>query len=384
MKHKLLAALAALSLLLPACAPAPEESPTQPALSTQPVTEAPAPLSAPEPEPAAAELLLSSMTLSEKVGQLFLACCPAEDAAQKAAEWHLGGYVLFARDFENKTADQVRAMTDAYQDAVRVPLLLAVDEEGGTVTRVSRFPALRESKFLSPQKLFAGGGMEAIAADTLEKCGLLSSLGLNVNLAPVCDVSTDPNSFIHARTFGQGPEETAQYVRTVVEIMADQKMGAALKHFPGYGDNADTHTGMAFDDRSYTEYLARDFVPFRSGIEAGAHMVMVSHNVVASMDPDFPASLSPAVHEILREELGFEGVIVTDDLTMDGIQDFTDAPTAAVAAIQAGNDLLLCSDFETQITAVLDALADGTLTEEQIDEHALRVLTMKEHLGLLG
>jgi len=112
-------------------------------------------------------------------------------------------------------------------------------------------------------------------------------------------------------------------------------------------------------------------------------MVMVSHNIVESMDPAFPASLSPAVHEILREELDFEGVIVTDDLSMDGIQDFTDSSSAAVAAIQAGNDLLLCADFQTQLSAVLDALADGTLTEAQIDEHALRVLTMKEELGLL-
>jgi len=385
MKRKLLAALAALSLLFSSCAPAPApEAPTEPStVPTEAAVEVLAPLPEPEPEPTAAQALLSSMTLSEKVGQLFLACCPDTAAAEQAAELHLGGYVLFARDFEDKTADEVRAMIGTYQDAVQIPLLIAVDEEGGTVTRVSRFPALRESKFLSPQKLFAQGGMEAIAADTAEKCALLKSLGINVNLAPVCDVSTDPNSFIHSRTFGRGTQETAEYVSCVVAVMTEQKLGSALKHFPGYGDNVDTHTGMAWDARPYEQFLSRDFLPFRAGIQAGAHMVMVSHNIVESMDPAFPASLSPAVHDILREELDFEGVIVTDDLSMDGIQDFTDSASAAVAAIQAGNDLLLCADFQTQLSAVLDALADGTLTEAQIDEHALRVLTMKEELGLL-
>ena len=125
-----------------------------------------------------------------------------------------------------------------------------------------------------------------------------------------------------------------------------------------------------------------DFIPFEAGIRSGAQLVLVSHNIVSCMDEDRPASLSPQVHEILREDLGFSGVIVTDDLVMDGIRQFTDDGNAAVLAVQAGNDLLCCTDFETQIPAVLQAVESGEIAEERIDESVLRILKLKTELGL--
>lgn len=160
-----------------------------------------------------------------------------------------------------------------------------------------------------------------------------------MNFAPVCDVSTNEKDFIYPRAFGQGAQQTAEYVREVVQAMDGQGVASVLKHFPGYGGNADTHTGIARDTRSYETFEQADLVPFRAGIEAGADAVLVSHNIVECMDASLPASLSPHVHALLREEMGFDGVVVTDDLYMRGIRDFMGAEEAAVQAVKAGNDL---------------------------------------------
>ncbi len=337
----------------------------------------------PDPIAARAQELLDGMTLEEKVGQMFIARCPETDAAQLAADYHLGGYILFGRDFKDKTAEQVTADIQSYQDAAEIPLLIAVDEEGGTVNRVSSNPNLRSSPFRSPQSLYSEGGLELVRSDAQEKCRLLESLGININFAPVCDVSQDPADFIYDRTLGRDAQETSQYVAAVVETMAEEGMGSVLKHFPGYGNNTDTHTGVAYDDRPYDTFLTSDFLPFQAGIAAGADMVLVSHNIVSAMDEASPASLSPEVHRVLREDLGFTGVIVTDDLVMDGVRDFAGDDEAAVLAVQAGNDLLCCTDFQTQVPAVLAAVESGEITEEQIDAAVLRVLTMKLRLGIL-
>ena len=337
----------------------------------------------PDPIAARAQEILDGMTLEEKVGQMFIARCPETDAAQLAADYHLGGYILFGRDFKDKTAEQVTTDIQSYQDAAEIPLLIAVDEEGGTVNRVSSNPNLRSSPFRSPQSLYSEGGLELVRSDAQEKCRLLESLGININFAPVCDVSQDPADFIYDRTLGRDAQETSQYVAAVVETMAEEGMGSVLKHFPGYGNNTDTHTGVAYDDRPYDTFLTSDFLPFQAGIAAGADMVLVSHNIVSAMDEASPASLSPEVHRVLREDLGFTGVIVTDDLVMDGVRDFAGDDEAAVLAVQAGNDLLCCTDFQTQVPAVLAAVESGEITEEQIDAAVLRVLTMKLRLGIL-
>ena len=337
----------------------------------------------PDPIAARAQELLDGMTLEEKVGQMFIARCPETDAAQLAADYHLGGYILFGRDFKDKTAEQVTADIQNYQDAAEIPLLIAVDEEGGTVNRVSSNPNLRSSPFRSPQSLYSEGGLELVRSDAQEKCRLLESMGININFAPVCDVSQDPADFIYNRTLGRDAQETSQYVAAVVETMAEEGMGSVLKHFPGYGNNTDTHTGVAYDDRPYDTFLTSDFLPFQAGIAAGADMVLVSHNIVSAMDEASPASLSPEVHRVLREDLGFTGVIVTDDLVMDGVRDFAGDDEAAVLAVQAGNDLLCCTDFQTQVPAVLAAVESGEITGEQIDAAVLRVLTMKLRLGIL-
>ena len=353
---------------------------------TQLTVVAPAPQPTPEPEPTAEELardLLAGLSVEEKVGQLFIARYPGAAAAEKAAQYHLGGYILFGRDFKDKSREEVEAAILSCQRASSLPMLIGVDEEGGTVNRVSLNPALRAAPFLSPQTLYAAGGFDLIRSDTQEKCALLLGLGINVNFAPVCDVSTNPGDFMYDRAFGQDAQATARYVDTVVSAMEAGGLGSVLKHFPGYGNNSDTHTGIAHDPRPLEQFETSDFLPFSAGIAAGADAVLVSHNIVACMDPNAPASLSPEVHRILREELGFTGVIITDDLAMDGVRDFTGDEQAAVLAVLAGNDLLCCTNFETQYPAVLNAVRSGEIPQERLDQAVLRVLLWKMELGLL-
>lgn len=330
-----------------------------------------------------AKEILSEMTLEEKVGQMFIARCPQENAASKVSEYKLGGYILFKVDFTGKTKEQVISDIESYNAKADIPLFIGVDEEGGKVNRVSTNPNLRRYPFLSPQELYAQGGFTLVKSDTKEKCELLKSLGINLNFAPVCDVSQNKNDFTYARTFGKDASQTALYVQNVVSVMKSQKVGSVLKHFPGYGNNEDTHTGIAYDNRSYESFLENDFLPFEAGIENGLGMVMVSHNIVSCMDSQYPASLSPKVHDILRNELSFDGVIITDDLVMDGIRDFVSDDMAAVIAVEAGNDMLCCSDFELQIPTVLEAVRNGRIPEERIDESVMRILMLKLELGII-
>ena len=291
---------------------APPETPDQP-------PEEPAEPEAPSWE-AEARALLADMTVEEKVGQLFFVRCPEEAGAEKAAQYHLGGYILFGRDFR--------------------------DSAGSWLT-------------------------EDQVTET------------NVNFAPVADVSTDPGDFIYDRAFGQDAQATADYVAAVVEAMGETGIGTVLKHFPGYGNNVDTHTGVAVDQRPYETFLDADFLPFSAGIAAGADSVLVSHNIVTAMDGALPASLSPEVHRIAREELGFAGVLLTDDLAMDAVRSYAEDGSVAVLAVLAGNDMIVTTDFEEQIPLVVQAVEDGTIPESQIDQSVLRVLTWKHQLGLI-
>lgn len=330
------------------------------------------------------EELLSTMTVEEKVGQMFFVRCPDTGAVEAVSQYKLGGYILFGRDFKDKTAEQVRNDISSYQSASGVPLLIGTDEEGGTVVRASSNPNLFSHRGLSPQALFAEGGMDSIIQDARQKSVTLLGLGVNVNLAPVADVSTDPNDFIYDRSFGQDAQATAEYVSNVVKTMDAEGIGSVLKHFPGYGNNVDTHTGVAIDERPYETFQTSDYLPFTAGIQAGADAVLVSHNVMSCVDNQLPASLSPAVHNELRSTLGFQGVIMTDDLAMDAVAAYAGDQSPAVMAVKAGNDMIITTDFQTQIPEVIQAVKSGEIDEAQIDQSVTRILQWKYDLGLLG
>lgn len=404
-------ALLLILLFLTACGgemipPPPEEPDVSPAEAPEtPPEREEEPEKAPEdPEEAALQALLEDMTLEEKTGQLFFVRVPAENALEDIMTYHLGGYLLFGRDTQDKTAnDLIQTIASWQAEAVEhgtgVPLLIGVDEEGGSVVRVSSNPKLRSKKFSSPRKLWGEGsdeeGLYAVIEETQEKSILLKALGFNVNLNPVADVSTNPGDFIYDRTIGKDAAYAAEYVRNIVVQQSRHNLGSVLKHFPGYGNNKDTHTGVAVDDRPMETFLEQDFLPFQAGIEAkwtfrpssGKGLlrpaVLVSHNIVNCMDPDLPASLSPEVHRILREDLGFDGVVMTDDLAMEAVARYAADGAVAVMSLQAGNDLVVTTDYRTQIPRVIQAVKDGALEESVIDAACLRVLRWKLELGLL-
>ncbi len=326
---------------------------------------------------------ISKMTTKEKVGQMFYVRCPDTDALEQINKYHIGGYILFGKDFENKTKEEVKSTIQSYQDEAKIPLLIGVDEEGGTVVRVSSNPNLRDSPFLSPKDTFANGGWDGIINDTEEKAKLLLSLGINVNMAPDCDITSDTNGFMYDRSFSDNVDDVDKFVSTVVNTSKEYHLGTVLKHFPGYGNNVDTHTGIAYDNRDYSEFTEKDFKPFITGINAGADCILVSHNIVNCMDKNYPASLSENVHQIIRNELNFDGVIMTDDLIMDAITQFTGDESAAVIAAKAGNDLLCCSSVETQYPAVLNAVKNKEIPISQINDSVKRILKWKINLGIL-
>ena len=390
----LLAAMLLLSLI--GCGDA---KPPEPPIPDEPALDEPSPDELAEQQrlaelarrAQALEDRLARMTLAEKVGQLFFLRCPSSGAEAAVAQYHLGGILLFTQDYKDASgnwltqdafAEKLAALQDAAESDTGIPLLIGSDEEGGTVTRASRNPNLFPSKFPSPQSLFETVGLEGLLADTQQYNSRLHSLGITVNFAPVCDVSTNPKDFIYERSFGQNAQTTADYIAQVVAAMSDAGIASVLKHFPGYGSNADTHTGIAVDERPYEQFLAEDYLPFAAGIGAGAPFVLVSHNIVTCLDSSYPASLSAAWHEQLRSHLGFEGVILTDDLDMGAVKAYADGGNIAVLALQAGNDMIVCSDL-TQIGAVIAAVQDGTLSEETIDSACRRVLAAKQSLLLI-
>lgn len=324
-----------------------------------------------------AEVLLENMSLEEKVSQIFIIRCPSVKSNELVEKYNLGGYILFAKDFEGKTKDEVKNMIKGFQEKSKIPMIIAVDEEGGSVCRVSLNSNLRETKFKSPQELYKEGGLERIYEDTIEKSRLLKELGINMNLAPVADVSTNSNDYIYKRSFGKNATETCKYVETVIKAMKSENVVSTLKHFPGYGNNIDSHKEVAYDNRNIDTFKNKDFLPFKTGIDNGVESILVSHNVVNSIDSKYPASLSKKMHEILRKDLSFDGMIITDDLDMEGVKRFANAPELAIKAVEAGNDLIITSKFEEQREAVINAVKEGKISEDTINKTVKRIIEWK-------
>lgn len=323
----------------------------------------------------AEKTLIDEMTLEEKVGQILFVRCPEDEYVDDLMSKKPGGILMFGRDFEGLTKDEVISKIESLQKKSDIPLIIGADEEGGTVVRISSNPNLAPEKYKSPQDIYNEGGMEAVVANAKEKSQLLLSLGVNMNLAPVADVSENPDTYIYDRSFGKGYEETADFISKTVTAMNEEGIWSVLKHFPGYGEvTGDSHEGTVYNEKSAEEIRNTDLVPFKAGIDAGASCVLVSHNTVNSLDSENPASLSPAIHDILRNELCFDGVIMTDDIAMGAVSDMDNVYTKAVLA---GNDLLITTDYETGYNQILEAVKNGEISEEILDNSVYRVLKMK-------
>ena len=315
------------------------------------------------PEQRAAEIL-SGMTAAEKAGQVILARYPGENALSEAQKYHLGGYVMFGVDFRGSTPEEITAEIAEIQSASKLRMLFAADEEGGTVVRISKYPQYRAEPFPAQAEVLSQG-LDAVSSE-----------------AQVCDLPRSETDFIYDRAFSTDPQQTSRAVGAAVESYGQSGLICALKHFPGYGNNLDTHTGISIDERPLSEITELDLEPFRAGISAGAPVVMVSHNIVNCIDDSLPGSLSGKMYAFLREQ-GFTGAAMTDDLSMDAVGEYCGENAAAVTALKAGADILCCTDYASAAEALTAAVESGEIPEERIDEAVTRVLLLKLTYGII-
>lgn len=325
-----------------------------------------------------AETMIEDMSLEEKVGQLFLVRYDYYMADTYIKNYNVGGFILFAKDFDAKTKDIIKNEIVSKQNISKMPLVMAVDEEGGYVTRVSRFKNFRNEIFYAPKYYYETGGYDLVENIENEKATLLKSIGINLNLAPVADISTNPKDFIYNRSFGSTAEETSTFIKNMVSYANNNNFSSCLKHFPGYGNNVDTHTGIAIDTRSYDTFTESDYLPFISGIKEGVPYILVSHNIMTSVDDKYPSSLSnKVITGELRDKLKFSGIVVTDDLDMNAVKSYADGGNAATLAINAGADMIITSDFVNMYNELITNVNNGIIREETINMAAKRIISWK-------
>lgn len=330
------------------------------------------------------------MPLEDKVAGLFIVtpedltgvatAVQAGDGTKDAlSQYAVGGLIYFDKNIESE--EQVKEMLRNTASYAKYPLFLAVDEEGGSVSRVAE--AGIGEKVDSAQKI-GQTGLSNNAYEAGVTIGTsLSSLGFNLDFAPVADLASVDNSVMEGRAYGSDAELVAPYVTSMMRGLQEQNVASCLKHFPGNGATAqDSHTGPAVSERTAEEFRSEEFAVFRAGIESGADMIMVGHMVAPALTEDgdrTPSSLSDRiVTDILREELGYDGVIITDALNMSAITDYYTADEAAIQALKAGCDMLLMpEDFRTAYYGVLQAVRDGVISEERINDSLLRIYRIK-------
>ena len=322
------------------------------------------------------------MTLEEKIGQILLVKYPDDtNIKQIINDYKIGGFIFFEKDFKDKTTEEVQNMMNSLQKMSKISLLTAVDEEGGDVIRISSNKKLIETEFLSPRQLYLQGGFDLIREDTKRKSAFLEKLGINVNLAPSVDVSTNSTDYIYNRTLGENASLTSTYAKTVIEASkTNNSVSYVLKHFPGYSNNEDSHKGKVVDTRTLDEIRENDLPPFEAGIKSNAEAILVNHNIVQSLDQNNPASLSANVHNFLVADLAFTGITMTDDLSMNAVSSIENV---AVKALLAGNDIIITTDYEQSFNDITKAVDDGIISEKLINEIAHKIISWKYYKGLM-
>ena len=330
------------------------------------------------------EEILNSMTLEEKIGQLFIVRYENIDEEDEVKQYQLGGITFYGKDFRYEDKDSIIELINSLQSDVKIPMFMSVDEEGGSVARVSRWYQYRSEIFLSPRDYYEQGGLDLVLQMEEEKAQLLSSLGLNMNLSPVADISDKPGAFMYDRSLGEDACTTAEFVCRTAKISADYGVGSVIKHFPGHGNNTDTHFYTTRDTRSLEELKENDLIPFQAAMDEENSAIMIGHTVVEALDDEYPASLSKKVHHYIRKQMNFDGVIMPDALDMDTVSSSFNGENVAVLAIMAGNDILCTSEYKEQYEAVLQAVKDNKISIEQIDESVLRILRWKLQLGIIS
>lgn len=350
---------------------------------------------------AMAAAIAENMTLEEKIGQMFVVnlerlddsqgdCYEFRECTEAMKEsmdtYKIGGVILFARNIES--VDQTKTLIRDLQDNAPIPLFVSVDEEGGEVARVGNNSNMRTTTFPPMEEVGKMDDEEYAYNMGATIAGDIKNLGFNLDFAPVADVKTNEyNTEIGNRAFGSDADLVSRMVKQVVKGIQSQGISATLKHFPGHGSvSGDTHDTAVNADTDLITLRSTEFKPFEAGIQAGADFVMVSHISISKVTEDtVPASMSKLVIQtMLRDELGFNGVVITDALDMGSITEEYEPEEAAVNCVKAGADILLMStDLETAYQAVLEAVEEGSIEEGQIDDSVRRILNVKIKRGVI-
>ncbi|MFZ5985833.1 MAG: glycoside hydrolase family 3 protein [Bacillota bacterium] len=335
--------------------------------------------------------LINTMTLEEKVGQLFIAAFRKNidgkpvhfldgNTKSKIEKYHLGGVILFSENID--TIPQTTKLINDLQKASKVPMFIAVDEEGGRVSRIGK-NARMHATWLPSSSVIGLTEDPGLAYEAGVVLGReLSSLGFNMNFAPVADVNTNPNNpVIGERSFGSHPEKVGLMVQEMVKGLQDQNVCSVLKHFPGHGDTSfDSHLGRVVIDHNMKRLRQIELVPFEKGIRAGADGVMSAHIVTPRITfEDLPATLSGKILTgLLRDELKHKKLIITDALEMKAISSYWTSSQAAVMAFKAGADIILMpASMDSAYDGILSAVESGDITEDRLNESVKRILEVK-------
>lgn len=384
------------ALALSACGQAPAQTLPSPdseaaASATPEPTPTPTPEPTPDPVQVKAEELLSGMTLREKLCQLMIVrpetltgespVTAAGETTRLALESYPVGGLIYSVD-NLVTQEQTREMITNTQSYSEIPLFISADEEGGNVGRLMYKLG---TTWVNDMYSYKDMGEDTAYANAYTIGSDMVSCLFNTDFAPVADVWTNPeNTVIGDRAYSDDFAQASELVAAAVRGFTDAGVVCCVKHFPGHGDTStDTHEGAAVVDKSLDELRAGELLPFESGIDAGVDMVMVGHITVTAVD-DEPATISKAViTDLLREELGWDGVVITDSLDMGALAGY-DNGEVCVKFLEAGGDILLgVPDIEAALTALETAVTDGRLTESRIDESVMRILTLKIEHGII-
>lgn len=346
-------------------------------------------------EDAVSELVdktMAEMSLHDKVCQMMFVTpegltgtddvMVAGDATKQALQaYPVGGIIYFANNFDN--VDQTRDMISNTQSYSKIGLFIATDEEGG---RVNRIMDTLGTTYIGPMYDYKDDGPDAAFENAKTIASDMSALGFNLDFAPVADVWSNPdNTVIGDRAYSDDYAQAAELVGSAVKGFQDGGVICTLKHFPGHGDTAeDSHYSSAYVNRTKAQIMADEMQPFRTGIDAGAELVMVGHLIVPDID-ELPSTLSYKIAtEMLRGDMEFDGVAITDSMEMESIADNYGVADSAVMAVQAGMDMLLQpADLAAADNAIVTAVQNGDITEPRIDESVRRILTLKAERGLL-
>lgn len=332
---------------------------------------------------------ISEMSIEEKVGQLFMVefrqdengdiTSINEDITEKIQKYHLGGVILFGENI--KDTNQVKDFINDIKNSSPSPLFIGIDEEGGQVSRLKNCEDLTDYNIPTAAEM-AEEGLDAVYKYNNIIGEKLYELGFNVDFAPVADINTNPNNpVIGSRAFGSDSIEAGKCVEKAIEALNDNNISSGIKHFPGHGDTkTDSHYGEAKIEHDLDRLKSTELVPFEMGINSGAEFVMVGHIKTPNItDNDMPASLSKEIiSDLLRQYMGFNGIVITDALNMGAISEYYSQEQVAMDFINAGGDIMLMPlDLDKYYNTILNAVKNGEIDEERINNSVERILSVK-------